>query len=134
MEQPGGLAALGAGGRGRRTGGKEISPVELLQACLDRIAAVDPAVNALAATDFRRARQQAAAAEAAVLRGNELGALHGLPIGIKDLTDTEGLLTSHGSPLYRHHVPTADAAMVALLRQAGAGISANAHNPRVPAS
>ena len=129
MQQPGGLAALSAVELRRRIGRKEISPVELLQACLDRIAAVDPAVNALAATNFGRARQQAQAAEAAVLRGSELGALHGLPIGIKDLTDTEGLLTSHGSPLYRHHVPKADAAMVALLRNAGAVIVAKTNTP-----
>jgi amidase len=129
MAQHDSLACLSAVELRRRIGSKEISPVELLAACIDRIGAIDPAVNAIAATDYARARQQAKAAEAAVLRGSDLGTLHGLPVGIKDLTDTEGLLTSHGSPLYRHHVPKADAAMVALLRQAGAVIVAKTNTP-----
>jgi amidase len=103
--------------------------VEVLEVCIERIASIDPAVNAIAATDFARARQRAEAAERAVMRGDELGALHGLPIGVKDLTDTEGLLTSHGSPLHRDHVPKQDAAMVALLRGAGAVIVAKTNTP-----
>ena len=130
MQATDGLVSLSALELRRRIGSKEISPVELLEACIDRIAAIDPAVNAIAASDYARARQHAKAAEGAVLRGSEeLGALHGLPVGIKDLTDTEGLLTSHGSPLYRDHVPKADAAMVALLRKAGAVIVAKTNTP-----
>jgi amidase len=123
------LAALSAVELRWRIGRKEISPVEVLEAAIDRIGAIDPAVNAIAATDYARARLAARAAEQAVLRGEQLGALHGLPIGIKDLSDTEGLLTSHGSPLYRNHVPKADAAMVALLRKAGAIIVAKTNTP-----
>ena len=88
----------------RRIGAKEISPVELLEACIARIEAVDPAVNALAATCLGRARAEAVAAEKAVLEGAELGVLHGLPTGIKDLEETEGLLTTFGSPLFRGFV------------------------------
>ncbi len=129
MDGQGDLATLSAVELRRRIGCKEISPVELLEASIDRIGAIDPAVNALAATDYARARQQAQAAERAVLRGEELGALHGLPTGVKDLSDTEGLLTSHGSPLYRDHVPKADAAMVSLLRKAGAIVVAKTNTP-----
>ena len=113
----------------RRIGAKDISPVELLEACIARIEALDPAVNAIAAKDYARARAAAKEAEAAVLRGNELGPLHGLPIGVKDLQDTAGLLTSHGSPLYRDHVPTSDSASVALIRKAGAIITAKTNVP-----
>ena len=63
------------------------------------------------------------------MRGERLGPLHGLPTGIKDLHETEGLLTTYGSPLYRDFVPKADAAMVALVRKAGAIIVAKTNVP-----
>lgn len=113
----------------RRIGTKEISPVELLDACIERIESINPAVNAICAKAYKRARAEARAAEAAVLRGDELGPLHGLPIGVKDLQDTEGLLTTHGSPLYRDHVPKADTASVALVRKAGAIVVAKTNVP-----
>jgi Asp-tRNA(Asn)/Glu-tRNA(Gln) amidotransferase A subunit family amidase len=84
------LVALPATELRRLIGIKAISPVELLEACIARIDALDPAVNAIAARGFERARVAARAAEAAVLKGDPLGRLHGLPIGIKDLQDTEG--------------------------------------------
>src|SRR5881409_441948 len=99
------LLALSAVELRRRIGTKEISPVELLEATIARIEALNPAVNAIAATDYKRARAQARAAEAAALSGEPLGALHGLPTAIKDLHETEGLLTTYGSPLYRDFVP-----------------------------
>jgi Asp-tRNA(Asn)/Glu-tRNA(Gln) amidotransferase A subunit family amidase len=134
------LTALSAVELRRRIGNKDISPVELLEACIAQIEAIDPAVNAIAARGFDRARAEAKEAEAAVLRGDELGPLHGLPVGVKDLQDTEGLLTTHGSPLYRDHVPKADAASVALIRKGGGivvaktnvpefGAGANSRNP-----
>jgi amidase len=124
----------------RRIGNKDISPVELLEACIERIEAINPAVNAISAKAYKRARAEAKEAEAAVLRGDDLGPLHGLPVGIKDLQDTEGLLTTHGSPLYRNHVPKADSASVGRVRRAGAivvaktnvpefGAGANSRNP-----
>jgi len=113
----------------RLIGTKEISPVELLDACIARIEALDPAVNAIAAKAYGRARTEARAAEAAVLSGVPLGRLHGLPIGIKDLQDTEGVLTTQGSPLYRSHVPAKDSAQVALVRAAGAVVTAKTNVP-----
>ena len=123
------LYALSAVELRRRIGSKEISPVELLESCIGRIEALDPAVNAIAAKAYRRARSEAKAAEAAVLAGAPLGRLHGLPIGIKDLQDTEGVLTTHGSPLYRDHVPARDSAQVALVRAAGAIVTAKTNVP-----
>src|ERR1700680_1761626 len=75
----------------RQIGAKEISPVELLESCLRRIAAVNPVLNAITATCIDRAKSEAKAAESAVLKGETLGPLHGLPIGIKDLNETAGL-------------------------------------------
>ena len=113
----------------RRIGTKEISPVELLQACLDRIEEVNPAVNAVTAMSVKRARQEAKAAETAVRRGEELPLLHGLPTGIKDLEETKDLLTTSGSPLYHDFVPTWDNVMVARVREAGAVIVGKTNVP-----
>lgn len=118
----------------------DISPVELLEACIDRIEAVNPFVNAVTATCFDRARGEARAAEQAVLKGEQLGLLHGLPLGVKDLEPTAGLLTTFGSPLFRDHIPDRDIELVARLRRAGAivvgktnvpemGAGANSRNP-----
>jgi Asp-tRNA(Asn)/Glu-tRNA(Gln) amidotransferase A subunit family amidase len=104
----------------RRIGSKEISPVELLETCIERIVRINPSVNAVTATCFDRARAEAKAAERSVQRGDALGLLHGLPTGIKDLEETGGLLTTFGSQLYRDYVPTHDSAMVARVRAAGA--------------
>jgi amidase len=109
--------------------GKCVSPVELLDACLSRIATVNHAVNAVVALDEDRALAVARAAEAAILRGDQLGPLHGLPVLIKDTQDTAGLRTTYGSPLFADHVPTADAGSVARLRAAGAIIFGKTNTP-----
>ena len=101
-------------------GQKRLSPVDLLASCIGRIEDVNPALNAFVACCFDRARDEAKAAETAVMRGDELGPLHGLPIGIKDIDETEGLRTTHGSLLYKDHVPNKDERIVAALRAAGA--------------
>ena len=124
----------------RRIGTKEISPVELLDACLERIEEVNPAVNAVTAMCVDRARKEAKAAETAVRRGEDLPLLHGLPAGIKDLEETKDLLTTYGSPLYRDYVPAYDNVMVGRVRAAGAivvgktnvpefGAGSNSRNP-----
>jgi Asp-tRNA(Asn)/Glu-tRNA(Gln) amidotransferase A subunit family amidase len=134
------LLALSAVEMRRRIGTKEISPVELLEASLERIDTVNPAVNAVTATCVRRARKEAKAAEQAVRRGEALPLLHGLPTGIKDLEETKDLLTTYGSPLYRDFVPSWDNVMVARVRGAGAivvgktnvpefGAGSNSRNP-----
>ncbi|HEY3596181.1 MAG TPA: amidase [Paraburkholderia sp.] len=123
------LVSLSAVEARRMIGSREISPVELLDACIARIETLNPAVNAIAATCFERARDEARRAEQAVLRGEPLGVLHGLPIGVKDLEETEGVLTTYGSPLYRSHVPQYDHVLVARLRAAGAIVTAKTNVP-----
>ena len=112
-----------------RIGRKDISPVELLEATIARIEALNPLLNAICATAYERARREARAAERAVRDGEALGALHGLPTAIKDLHETEGLLTTYGSPLYRDHIPAQDCAMVASMRRAGAIVLAKSNVP-----
>src|SRR5262245_6602108 len=75
-------------------GGKAISPVELFDASVVRIEALDPKLNAVVARDFERGRKAALRAEDAVMKGEPLGPLHGLPVGVKDLTETGGLTTT----------------------------------------
>src|SRR5687768_9156237 len=112
---------------------RQVSPVELLEACIARIEAVNPFVNAITATCFERARAEARHAERAVIEGRPLGLLHGLPLGVKDLEATEGLLTTLGSPLFRHHVPAADNVLVARLRAAGAIVVGKTNVPEMGA-
>jgi Asp-tRNA(Asn)/Glu-tRNA(Gln) amidotransferase A subunit family amidase len=113
----------------RLIGAKEISPVELLASCLARIEAVNPAVNAVVALDRERAASAAAEAERAALRGEELGALHGLPVGIKDLTRTAGLRTTFGSLVFQDTVPAQDDRLVAAIRAAGGIILGKTNTP-----
>lgn len=110
-------------------GRRQISPVELMDACIARMEAINPAVNSLCATDFDRARAAAKLAETQVMRGDPLGPLHGLPLGVKDLQDTAGLLTTYGNERLRNHVPTRDIALVARLRAAGAIVTAKTNVP-----
>ncbi len=113
----------------RLIGTRRLSPVELLESCLARIGRVNHAVNAMVAMDTDRARAAARAAEAAVMAGGKLGPLHGLPIGIKDLEETEGLRTTWGSPLFAEHVPAKDEAMVRNIRAAGAIVLGKTNTP-----
>jgi amidase len=108
---------------------RTISPVELLDDCLSRISAINPAVNAVVTLDDCGARTAARTAEAAVMRGENVGALHGLPILIKDTQDTAGLRTTYGSPLFATYVPPADLGCVARLRAAGAIILGKTNTP-----
>lgn len=124
-----GLLALPAVELRRLIGRRALSPVELLRACIARIEAVNPAVNAICATDFDRAMAAATAAEAAVMRGDALPLLHGLPLGVKDLLDTQGLLTTCGNVAMRGHIPAADHGLVARLRAAGALIACKTNTP-----
>jgi Asp-tRNA(Asn)/Glu-tRNA(Gln) amidotransferase A subunit family amidase len=113
----------------RLIGAKRLSPVELVESCIQRIEAVDHAVNAVVARDFARAREGAKQAEAQVAAGAALPALHGLPLGIKDLEETAGLRTTFGSPIYRDHIPARDQRMVAALRVAGGLVLGKTNTP-----
>ncbi|MGN6317727.1 amidase [Trinickia sp.] len=127
------LVSLSAVELRKLIGTKAISPVELLDACIARIEAVNPAVNAVTATQFDAAREAAKAAEQAVIDGKPLGLLHGLPLGVKDLEDTAGLLTTYGSPMSRGNVPSQDVVLVERLRAAGAILVAKTNVPELGA-
>jgi len=113
----------------RLIGQKRLAPSELLESCISRIEAVDHAVNAMVARDFERARATARLADDAVVHGGTLPPLHGLPIGIKDLEETEGLRTTHGSPIFSDHLPAQDDRIVAAVRQAGAIVIGKTNTP-----
>src|SRR6478672_8071625 len=99
---------------------REISARELLDAHLSRIERVNPAVNAVVTLDVEGARAAADAADAALAAGEDVGALHGLPIAHKDTHVTGGMRTTWGSPLHTDTVPPRDELIVARYKAAGA--------------
>jgi amidase len=101
---------------------REIGSRELLDAYLDRIEQVNPAINAVVTIDAEAARAAAAAADEQIARGQELGALHGLPMTVKDALETAGMRTTSGFPDLAQYVPARDADAVARLRGQGAVI------------
>ncbi len=121
---------------------RELTAVELVRACLERIAEREPQVQAFVQLGADAALARARELDAGPVRG----LLHGLPFGVKDLFDTFDLPTAYGSPIYAGQQPLADAAAVALCRAAGAvllgktvttelanmfpGVTRNPHNPR----
>lgn len=98
----------------------KLSPVELLDATLDRISHLNPAINAFCTIAADQAREAARDAEQAARVGDDLGLLHGVPCSIKDLTATRGIRTTMGSRIFENHVPERDALSVERLRAAGA--------------
>jgi len=101
---------------------REISPVELTQACLERIEKLNPKWNAYITVTAEEALAAARAAENEIAHGEWRGPLHGIPVAVKDLIDTAGTRTTAGSALFEHRVPSEDAEVVRRLRQAGAVI------------
>jgi Asp-tRNA(Asn)/Glu-tRNA(Gln) amidotransferase A subunit family amidase len=99
---------------------KELSPVEVVQAHLDRIAEVNPRVNAITTLTGEQALEAAKHAEKEVLQGRHLGPFHGVPFTIKDSLDTAGVPTMRGSKIFEHRVPAEDATAVARFKAAGA--------------
>ena len=100
----------------------EISSEELVQACLDRIELVDGEIGAWAHLDLEFALDQARALDAQRAAGGPVGPLHGIPVGIKDIFDTEVLPTENGTILNSGRQPTKDSRVVSLLLEAGAVI------------
>lgn len=99
---------------------RAVSPVEVVFETLARIEASRPALNAFITIAADAAMDAARAAENAVMRGDPLGPLHGVPVAVKDLVPTAGIRTTWGSLIFKDHVPAEDAVAVARLKRAGA--------------
>ncbi len=99
---------------------KAVSPVELTQACLDRIGKYDGALHSFITVAPNQAMAAARAAEAELMQGKWRGPLHGVPIGLKDNIDTAGVRTTGGSEVFEHRIPLQDAEVARRLEDAGA--------------
>jgi amidase len=98
---------------------RAVSPVEVVDAFLARIEALNPAINAFCVVAAEEARTDARTAEAALVAGEAVGPLHGVPVAFKDLTDTAGVETAYGSWIHAGNIPDADALIVERTRRAG---------------
>jgi aspartyl-tRNA(Asn)/glutamyl-tRNA(Gln) amidotransferase subunit A len=101
-----------------RTG--KLSPVEIVNACLERIEQLNPKLNAFITVLTEEAREQARVAEAEIKTGKWRGPLHGIPVGIKDFYDTAGIRTTAAFEQFQNRIPNKDAVAVAKLKKAGA--------------
>jgi amidase len=108
---------------------RDMSAREVVAWHLDRIAQVNPRLNAIVSLRPDAALQEADAADRRAAAGEPLGPLHGLPIAIKDLEDTAGIRTTYGSRAFAEHVPEADSLLVARLRAAGAIVVGKTNTP-----
>jgi len=108
---------------------KKLSPVEVVEAILSRIEQVNPRVNAYCTLVADSALERARQAESAVMKGAELGPLHGVPVSIKDLMNTRGVRTTLGSRIYEHFVPGEDDIVVERLQAAGSIMVGKTNTP-----
>src|SRR6266851_4030340 len=125
------LSLLSATEMAKRVREKQLSPVELVEAHLSRIETLNPKLNAFVQIDGERARHQAQQAEAAIMRGETLGPLHGVPISIKSSIEVAGLRCEAGTRLRAGVVAEKDAPLVARLRAAGAIILGVTNTPEL---
>jgi Asp-tRNA(Asn)/Glu-tRNA(Gln) amidotransferase A subunit family amidase len=114
------LCQMSAGGIAAAVRARKLSPVEVVQNTLARIGEVNPSLNCFCFIYPEEALAAAREAEAAVMRGDSLGPLHGVPIAFKDMTPTKGKRTTLGSYAFEHWIPDRDAAIVDRLTGAGA--------------
>jgi amidase len=109
---------------------RKVSPLEVMRAVLERLDRVNPLVNAVVTLDREAALREARRATAALTRRSAaLGPLHGIPVGIKDVTPTKGMRTTFGSKLFEDHIPMEDAAVVERLKAAGAIVLGKTNTP-----
>ena len=126
----------------RRLKARKLTSVELTRSMLDRIGKVDPKLGSYATLTADRALADAAHLDAETAAGTSRGPLHGVPLAVKDLCNTEGIATAAGMDIHRGNVPSRDATVVKRLKQAGAVIlgklqmtegAYGAHHPNIPA-
>lgn len=123
------LAELTASEARRLIGRRQISPVELAEACLARVEALNPVVNAIVAMKQDEVRAEARLSEKRVMAGEPLGAVEGLPFGVKDMINVRGLPTTFGSILYRDNIAMMDDPIVAAMRAEGGVVLGKTNNP-----
>jgi len=99
---------------------RQLSPVEIMRGILTRIERAQPVLNAFITVCAEDALARSREAESAVMRGDSLGPLHGVPFSVKDLVNTQGVRTTYGSKIFEQNIPTVDAVSVARLKAAGA--------------
>jgi aspartyl-tRNA(Asn)/glutamyl-tRNA(Gln) amidotransferase subunit A len=116
------LVELGVAEAARRIGEGRLLPVDLLEACLERIRVLDPALSAWVHLDEAGARAAAKERASEAARGRRRGALHGIPVGVKDIFHVAGMPTTAGAGPFAHERPSRDSTAVARLREAGAVI------------
>ena len=104
----------------RRIREKELSAVEVMEAHLAQIEEVNSKVNAIVTLLPEQALEQARSADEVLVHGEDVGPLHGLPVAHKDLTNTRGIRTTYGSPIFKDFIPEEDALIVERLKKAGA--------------
>jgi aspartyl-tRNA(Asn)/glutamyl-tRNA(Gln) amidotransferase subunit A len=126
VDDLGWLSALDLAGLIRK---KAVSPVEVVDVVLARIERLNPRLNAFCAVTAEEAREAALAAEVAVMTGEPLGPLHGVPFSVKDLVFTRRVRTTGGSRLFAEHVPEEDAVAVERLKGAGAILVGKTNTP-----
>jgi len=112
---------------------REISPREITMGVLERIEAVNPKINAFCTVASEQALKAAENAEVAVMKGEKPGPLLGVPISMKDLTQTKGIRTTYGSRLYENNIPDEDDVLVQRLKAAGAIIIGKTNTPELGA-
>ena len=108
---------------------KFISPVELVETFLERIEKINPKINAYCTVAAEIAQKRAMEIESAIMRGNEVGPLGGIPVSIKDVTLTAGIRTTFGSKLYENFVPAEDELVVERVKRAGGIIIGKTNTP-----
>jgi len=108
---------------------RDLSAVEVMEAHLAQIEAVNPTVNAIVTLHPEQAMEGAKAADEAISKGEALGPLHGLPTAVKDLTPTKGMRTTFGSPIFKDNVPDTDAILVERIKIAGGIIVGKTNTP-----
>src|SRR5262245_10141093 len=113
------LIALGAVEAAAKIAAGEVTSEEIVKACIGRIEALEPQVQAWACLDRERALGNAKAADDARRQGKGVGPLHGVPVGLKDIIDTGDLPTENGSAVFKGRRPLQDAACVTALRRSG---------------
>src|SRR5204863_1886050 len=130
MSKPSNIVMMDALALSRAIQSKQVSCVEVMNAYLDHIDALNPKVNAIVSLQDRGGLvAQARARDEQLSRGDVCGWMHGLPQAIKDLAATKGIRTTQGSRIFKDFVPTADAIHVERVKRAGAIIIGKTNTP-----